>query len=169
MKKIIKILFLFLFFLTSCNNQINYGEDVPNNYLNVTPNIQVEKTNEEDFTYINVDEYKLKIEANDSFICLFFTSSCRACKGAKEKYLLPYLLETGNKIYALDVYNDFNYPKLLELKECQGEDSPYIHYNQNNQLVVSRPTVQIIKEGKVVVYEMGLTKNILYMLEGYCL
>ena len=90
-------------------------------------------------------------------------------QASKEHYLLPYIEQTKNEIYYLDVYDDFNRPYLSTIKDLQPSESDYIYYNSNNELVVKRPLLQIISNREVIVYEMGVSKNLTYMLESYIL
>ena len=156
-------------FASSCNFTIDYGEDVSNNYENLVPYINVEKIEENKYFDINVDEYAIKMDASDTFICLFYTANCSACKAAKEKYIIPYIEETKNKVYAIDVYSDVNLNNLEKLQSYQPEDSSYVRKNEEGVMVVSRPLIQTTNEGQVIAYEKGLTKNIRYILDGYCL
>lgn len=156
-------------FISSCSFSFDYGENVSNNYENITPYINIEKTIETKYYDINIDEYALKMESNDTFICLFYTANCSACKGAKEKYLTPYIEETKNKIFTIDVYSDINLNNLEKLRSYQPKDSTYVRKNEDGVMVVSRPLIQIVYEGQVIAYEKGLTKNLLYILYGYCL
>ena len=55
-------------FISSCSFSFDYGENVSNNYENITPYINIEKTIETKYYDINIDEYALKMERNDTFI-----------------------------------------------------------------------------------------------------
>ena len=69
----------------------------------------------------------------------------------------------------IDVYSDINLNNLEKLRSYQPKDSTYVRKNEDGVMVVSRPLIQIVYEGQVIAYEKGLTKNLLYILYGYCL
>ena len=165
-QKLIPILFSGLFLIGCSNNDI-YGENVSNKYLDKTPYINVLVQKEASFIDVSTTDYINKIENKETFICLFHSSSCGACKAAKEHYLTPYMEETLNTIYALDAYSETNRSTLSEIIKYQPEGSNYVYYNSNNEVVVKRPLLQIVENGEVIVYELGVSKNLIYMLDGY--
>jgi hypothetical protein len=165
-QKLIPILFSGLFLIGCSNNDI-YGENVSNKYLDKTPYINVLVQKEASFIDVSTTDYINKIENKETFICLLHSSSCGACKAAKEHYLIPYMEETLNTIYALDAYSETNRSTLSEIIKYQPEGSNYVYYNSNNEVVVKRPLLQIVENGEVIVYELGVSKNLIYMLDGY--
>ena len=166
MKKKCSLLILSTLLFTSC---VNYNENVSNKYEGKTPYLNVSKVENIDLTSISSQKYIELFNNGTTFICLLGTDGCSACKASKEHYLLPYIEQTKNEIYYLDVYDDFNRPYLSAIKDLQPSESDYIYYNSNNELVVKRPLLQIISNREVIVYEMGVSKNLTYMLESYIL
>lgn len=170
MKKMISfICILMLFTISSCGIFMNYGENDPNKYEDKIPYIYTEKVDGGKINNISVDEYAIKMDRKDTFICFYHTSSCSACKGAMERYISPYVKETNNVIYSIDVYSEENVNNLEKLKSYQPIDSTYVRQDEAGRWIVSRPLIQIVYEGEVIVYEKGLSINLIYMLKGYVL
>lgn len=169
MKRLIKssLIGLLLISSFSCSNDM-YGENVSNNYLDVVPYLNIEK-DEINTTLkdINGSEYLSKINNKDTFVCLFYSVSCSACNALKEHYLLPYINETHFVIYGLDIFNENTQEHLLEIKNVQPSDSDYLYLNSENKVQVKRPLLQIVDSGEVKVYELGVSKNSIYMLDSY--
>ena len=159
-KKII-ILAVSLFILNHCNNL-----EIKDKYGELIPYIEVDKTFLKEFKNINIDEYILKFEKKESFVCFFYSSSCTYCHKLIENIINPYIKQTNNIIFGLDVYEDSNYERLNEIENYQPPDNDYF-FMKNSTIFISRPITQIIEKAIVIDYEKGYTSRVNQMLKAY--
>ena len=158
-KKII-ILVVSLFSLVSCK-EYNYL----NRFEGITPYIEVEKTSIKDYYIISVNDYITKFESKESFVCFFYSSSCPYCIKLINNIIKPYINDTGNKIYGVDVYDDNNYKELSKIEKYQPLGNDYFSA-ENSTISISRPVVQIIEYGIIIDYVKGYSIKVEEML--YC-
>lgn len=154
------ILVVSLLSLVSCKIEVK------KDYRQLVPYIEVEKTKEEVFKNINIDDYIFKFESKDSFICFFYSSSCLYCSKLIENIINPYVKSTNNTIYGIDVYSEKNYHLLNKIECYQPKNNDYF-YNENEGILIIRPITQIIENGLIIEYEKGYSRQVLYMIEGY--
>lgn len=154
------ILVVSLLSLVSCKIEVT------KKYQKLVPYIEVEKTKEEVFKNINIDDYIFKFESKDSFICFFYSSSCSYCSKLIDNIINPYIKSTNNTIYGINVYNEENYTLLSKIECYQPERNDYF-YSENDSILIMRPLTQIIENGVIIEYEKGYSKQVLYMIEGY--
>lgn len=159
-KKII-ILAVSLLSLVSCKKNI-----FVNKYEGLIPYIEVEKTTLEVFEDIDVKEYILKLNDKESFICFFYSSTCNYCNKLINNIINPYVKDTQNAVYGLDVYKDSNYQLLEDILKYQPQNNDYFHI-ENSIISISRPVIQIIDEGVIIDYEKGYSINSKRIIESY--
>ena len=159
-KKII-ILAVSLFSLNHCNNI-----EIKDKYEGLIPYIEVEKTSLKEYKNINIDEYILKFENRESFVCFFYSTSCSYCHKLIENVINPYIKETNNLIYGLDVYEDSNYERIEEIEHYQPIQNDYFSA-KNSSVSISRPITQVNQNGKVIDYEKGYTIKVNKLLKAY--
>lgn len=132
---------------------------------NFEPYINVEKTNDIEIVDINIDEYCSIFENKIDAICLLYSSSCSYCQKTIDDLLIPYIRNTKNKIYGLNVYEENNYKNLNLIKNYQPVNNDY--YHSENEIRISRPVLQIIYKGEVIQYKKGYSYTCIEMLEKY--
>ena len=159
-KKII-ILAVSLLSLVSCKIEI-----IKNKYEGVNPYIEVEKTSLNKYKDINVEDYILKFENKESFICFFYSSNCSYCHKLIENIINPYIEDTNNLVYGLDVYERNNYSLIDKIERFQPSSNDYF-YAKNSNISISRPVLQVIDNGVVIDYEKGYSLNCLKLLKAY--
>lgn len=144
-----------LFSLSSCDiNRENKKE------LSI---IEVEKTSLNKYQEIDVKEYIIKMEVKDSFVCFFYSSSCVYCEKLILNIINPYIKETGNLIYGIDVYKEENYKDLGLIEKYQEIENDYF-FNENGVISISRPVTQVVFEGEIITYQIGYTIKVKTML-----
>ncbi|MDD6302102.1 MAG: hypothetical protein PUA56_02160 [Bacillales bacterium] len=137
MKKIKMGVVLILLMLISCSNkndEINIEEGLFNKLSDISLSMYVEK-----------------MENKDDFVVFFYSLRCSYCIDMMDSYLKSYIDE-GNTIYGINVNKEKSFDELISYQE---KDAPYIHFNQNQQIIISCPLIQFIEEGQIVKYFYG--------------
>lgn len=137
MKKIKMGVVLILLMLISCSNkndEINIEEGLFNKLSDISLSMYVEK-----------------MENKDDFVVFFYSLRCSYCIDMMDGYLKSYIDE-GNTIYGVNVNKEKSFDELISYQE---KDAPYIHFNQNQQIIISCPLIQFIEEGQIVKYFYG--------------
>ena len=162
MNKLLNSSIILVCLLSNCSNYLM------DDYSSINPYIKVEKVNDlYKLKECNVSTYIKMMEEGKSFICLLYSSSCSYCEKEIENILIPYIEETSNCIYGLDVFYEDNYFLLRNIEKYQPLDNSYFH-NQE-EITVSRPTLQVINNGEVICYEVGYSYSSRRMLDSYIL
>ena len=161
MTKRIIVLVVLLFCLVNCSNVIKV-----NKYDELTPYIEVEKTTLKEFKEIEIEEYIFKFENKESFICFFYSLDCSYCHKLINNIINPYIQESKNIIYGLNVYKENNYKKIDQIQKYQPIANNYFSA-KNSTVLISRPVIQIINDGIVIDYEVGYSINCKNLIEAY--
>lgn len=151
---------ILVYLLSNCSN--NSFKD----YDSISPYIEVEKINGDyHFKDDGISVYINLMEEKKTFICLLYSSSCSYCEKEIENIIVPYVNETSNYIYGLDVYKNENYNLLNEIGVYQPSSNNYFHLD--DQISISRPTLQIVENGTIIAYEVGYSYRVRKMLDAY--
>ena len=150
-----------LFSLVSCKSFIEV-----NKYDGLIPYIEVEKTTLKEYKEINVEDYISKFESKEGFICFFYSLDCSYCHKLINNVINPYIKESKNIVYGLNVYKGNNYQELYKIEKYQPISNTYFSA-KNSSISIIRPVLQIIDNGNVVAYEKGYNNKNKLMLEAY--
>lgn len=149
MKRVISVLFLFLFVFTLCSCK---GDKIMEDYPSLTDKRHI-------YAELSADSFLSKIENDETFVIIFGFPKCPWCQA-----IIPILNEVGKelglkKIYYMDILDmrdnteSIDHPKYLEIKELLTEALD----KEKDRL--NAPTTVVIQNGELLNYHLDTVES----------